>query len=171
MNVRVLRDDLLQGRVIALAGSVGDSVRDALSLSGAAIAAGDQPPSVLVYDGGDAFGTGGEEGLRTLLSSVWDAILPVATGALIPREGPGKLVLIAPRPDAGPYAGAARAALQNLARTLSVEWARYGVTAVALAPGSRTRDEQLATLIAFLCSRAGEYFSGSTFELGVAFQP
>ena len=47
----------------------------------------------------------------------------VATGALIPA-GAGKCVLIAPRPDRGPFAGAARAALENLARTLSVEWAR-----------------------------------------------
>ncbi|MBV9807120.1 MAG: hypothetical protein JO286_08060, partial [Solirubrobacterales bacterium] len=51
--------------------------------------------------------------------------------------GAGKVLLIAPRSRAGSFAAAARAALENLARTLSVEWARYGATAVAVAPGVR----------------------------------
>ena len=82
------------------------------------------------------------------------AIRGVATGALIPA-GAGKVLLIAPRPAGGSFASAARAALENLARTLSVEWARYGVTTVAIAPGARTTDEELAELVCFLVSPAG----------------
>ena len=75
-------------------------------------------------------------------------------------------MLIAPRPAAGSFASAARAALENLARTLSVEWARYGVTTVAIAPGARTDRRELAELVCFLVSPAGDYFSGCAFELG-----
>ena len=57
------------------------------------------------------------------------------------------MVVIAPRPDAGAFAGAARAALENLARTLSVEWARYGITATVITPGNATTDDQIAQLV------------------------
>jgi hypothetical protein len=40
------------------------------------------------------------------------------------------------------------------------------VSAVAIAPGARTADEQLAELVCFLVSPAGDYFSGCVFELG-----
>jgi NAD(P)-dependent dehydrogenase (short-subunit alcohol dehydrogenase family) len=91
----------------------------------------------------------------------------VANDAMIPDKHGGKVVMIAPRPDAGPFAGAARAALENLARTLSVEWARYGITAAAIAPGINTTDDQIAELVCFLVSPAGDYFSGCRFSLGV----
>ena len=97
--------------------------------------------------------------LRDCLEQAWVAVRGVATGALIPA-GAGKVVLIAPRPDAGSFAAAARAALENLARTLSVEWARYGIGAVAIAPGARTGDDELAELVCFLVSPAGEYLTG-----------
>jgi hypothetical protein len=76
--------------------------------------------------------------------------------------------VIAPRPDAGAFAAAARAALENLARTLSVEWARYGITATAIAPGASSTDDQIAELVCFLISPAGDYFSGCVFSLGVS---
>jgi lipopolysaccharide/colanic/teichoic acid biosynthesis glycosyltransferase len=88
----------------------------------------------------------------------------VANGALIPA-GAGAIVLIGPRPDAGAHTEAVAAALENLARTLSVEWARYGISATAVVPGARTSAEDLATLIAFLCSVAGAYCSGCRFDL------
>jgi NAD(P)-dependent dehydrogenase (short-subunit alcohol dehydrogenase family) len=87
----------------------------------------------------------------------------VATGALIPG-GTGKVLLIAPRAGGGSFVPAARAALENLARTLSVEWARYAVTTVAIAPGIKTSDRDVAELACFLVSPAGEYFSGCLFE-------
>ena len=39
-------------------------------------------------------------------------------------SGGGRIVYLAPPPDAGEHADAARAGLENLARTLSIEWAR-----------------------------------------------
>jgi hypothetical protein len=47
-----------------------------------------------------------------------------------------------------------------------VEWARFGITATSIAPGPSTRDAEIATLVAFLVSPAGGYFSGCRFELG-----
>lgn len=97
--------------------------------------------------------------------AVWVAVREVAAGALIPGDGPGKVVLIAPRPGSA-AAEALRAALENLARTLSIEWARYQVTVVAVAPGVSTDDAAVSQLVAFLCSPGGEYLSGCRLELG-----
>ncbi len=123
------------------------------------------PLHALLFDAARTFGGGGQPLLGAALEAAWVATRGVANGALIPG-GAGKVVLIAPRPSGGPFASAARAALENLARTLSVEWARYGVSAVAVAPGARTADEELAELVAFLVSPAGDYFSGCLLELG-----
>jgi NAD(P)-dependent dehydrogenase (short-subunit alcohol dehydrogenase family) len=124
-----------------------------------------EPINALVYDGRPAFGGGGPDSLRACTEQAWVAVREVATGALIPA-GAGKVVLIGPRADAGTFATAVRAALENLARTLSVEWARFGVGAVAIAPGPKTADDDLAELVCFLISPAGEYFTGCVFELG-----
>ena len=92
----------------------------------------------------------------------------MATGALIGNERGGTVVIIAPRPDAGAFARAAVAALESLARTLSVEWARYGITATVITPGTDTTDDQIAELACFLVSPAGDYFSGCRFSLGLS---
>lgn len=84
----------------------------------------------------------------------------VATEVFIPRND-GRILLLAPRDDALIAAG-----LENLARTLSVEWARFGIRVTALVPAGRATDDQLATLVAFLCSPAGGYYSGCRFDLG-----
>ncbi len=128
-------------------------------------AAAAAPLHVLVFDAAPLFADGGQARLGVALESAWVAIRGVATGALIPG-GAGKIVLIAPRAAGGPFATAARAGLENLARTLSVEWARFGLTAVTIAPGARTADDELAELVCFLVSPAGDYFSGCGFELG-----
>ncbi|MBV8220470.1 MAG: hypothetical protein JO325_18550 [Solirubrobacterales bacterium] len=159
----MLRQGLLDGRGVAMAGGVPPAIAGAMTALGARVDA--EPIRALVYDGRPAFGAGGEDSLRECTELAWVSVHDVATGALIPA-GAGKVVLIAPPPDAGPFAAAARAALENLARTLSVEWARYGVTAVAIWPGAETDDDELAELVCFLVSPAGEYFSGCTFELG-----
>jgi hypothetical protein len=159
----MLRQGLLEGRGVVLAGGVPAVIRDAITALGARVDT--EPIHALVYDGRPAFGGGGEDPLRECTEQAWIAVHDVAAGALIPA-GAGKVVLIGPRPDAGPFAAAARAALENLARTLSVEWARYGVTAVAIAPGARTGEDELAELVCFLVSPAGEYFTGCVFELG-----
>jgi NAD(P)-dependent dehydrogenase (short-subunit alcohol dehydrogenase family) len=180
----LLRQGLLDGRAVALAGGVPAAIRDALGGLGARVeeldlgveldeerssswAGAAAPLCALVYDARPAFGGGGQDGLRECLERGWVAVRAVATGALIPA-GAGKVVLIAPRPDAGSFAAAARDALENLARTLSVEWARHGVGTVAIAPGALTAEDEIAELVSFLVSPAGEYFTGCVFELGAS---
>jgi hypothetical protein len=161
----VLRPELLAGRTVALVGEAPEVMRRLSELGAHVVAEGSA--DAIIYDAAPAFGEGGQAGLRDASARGWTAIREVATGALIPRERGGKVVVIAPRPDAGAFAGAARAALENLARTLSVEWARYGITATAILPGSTTTDDQVAELVCFLVSPAGDYFSGCRFSLGV----
>jgi NAD(P)-dependent dehydrogenase (short-subunit alcohol dehydrogenase family) len=102
-----------------------------------------------------------------VLEQVWTAIRTVLAERAIPEHHVGKLVLIAPAPGAGEFAAAALAALENLARTLSTEWARYGITTSVIAPGDHTDAQQLAELVCFLLSPAGDYFSGCRFSLNV----
>ncbi len=130
-------------------------------------AAGVAPLHALVFDAAPTFGDGGQAHLAAALEAAWVATRGVATGALIPA-GAGKVVLIAPRASGGSFSSAARAALENLSRTLSVEWARYGVTVVSIAPGAGTTDAELAELVCYLASVAGDYFTGCLFELGNA---
>jgi len=182
-DLAMFRDGLLDGRRVAIAGGGGVAILEQLAALGATVdsigdavvfdehaAAGwvaeHAPLHALVVCAGASFGSGGEAGLGTALELAWRSARAVATGALIEAERPGKLVFVAPRPEAGPYAEPARAALENLARTLSVEWARFTVTAVAIAPGATTTDDQLAELVCFLVSGAGDYFSGCRFDLG-----
>jgi NAD(P)-dependent dehydrogenase (short-subunit alcohol dehydrogenase family) len=185
--VKLLRDDLLSGRALALAGGGRSPIATAelgelISGLGARVERFDPdrpddedsaeawarrrtPLHGLVYDAGASFAAGGQDGLQVALAHVWLATRAVANGALIPGEQGGKVLLLTPPPDAGEYAQAARAALENLTRTLSIEWARYGITAVTIAPGTRTTTHELATLAGFLVSPAGDYFSGARFDL------
>ncbi len=162
--VNVLRRDLLQDRTIALAGGIPSAVRDTLAdlgarvvelapelneETGAAWASENAPLHTLVFAAHDAFQEGGRDGLSSALDQAWIATRATATGAQIPVKNGGKIVLIAPGPQAGAYAEAVRSGLENLARTLSVEWARYGITATAIAPGEQTTDEQLGMLVSY----------------------
>ena len=161
----LLRKGLLDSCAVALAGGVAPAIRDALRGLGAQLDT--EPVRALVYDAGPAFAGGGQDRLRESIEQAWVAVHDVATGALIPASA-GKVVLIAPRPNAGTFAAAARAAFENLARTLSVEWARYGIGTVAIAPGTATSDHDLAELVCFLVSPAGEYFTGCVFDLSTS---
>lgn len=157
-----------RARLTALGAHVDALPGDALTDEdgAAAWARAHAPLHALLVDAAAGFGAGGAEALRVTMETAWRAIHAMATGALIENEIPGRLLLVAPRPDVGPHAAAVRAALENLARTLSVEWARYGITAVTLWPGPQTTDAELAELACFLISPAGAYFSGCRFELG-----
>jgi NAD(P)-dependent dehydrogenase (short-subunit alcohol dehydrogenase family) len=115
---------------------------------------------VLVVDGAAQLGAGGDAALRGALDGTWSVVR-----AAFDPERAGKVVLVAPRPDAGPGAEALRAGLENLARTLSIEWSRHGVRTVALLPGPETTDAELGELVAFLASPAGEYYSGCALTL------
>jgi hypothetical protein len=166
----VLRPELLSGQTVVVSGDGGGQLTARLAALGAT-AIHDRSGTearALVFDARPEFGAGGEEGLRTGLDAAWQAVSEVANAALIPAEAPAKIVLIGPPPDAGAFAEAARAGLENLARTLSVEWARYGITTVMVAPGGTTSDEALAELVSFLVSPGGEYLTGCRLELGAA---
>lgn len=143
---------------------------------------------VLVVDGTSAFpqvgDIGGEdrvgsgrslaarEALRACLDASWNVTSAVANRAFLADGHGGRIVYIAPSADAGEYADAARAGLENLARTLSIEWARHGITAVAIAPAragsaraAADTAREVAALTAYLASPAGAYFSGCLLDL------
>jgi NAD(P)-dependent dehydrogenase (short-subunit alcohol dehydrogenase family) len=177
------RDGLLSDRRVAFAGASEPVISEEVHRLGAWVAAiddaaaGDEqaastwvaerlPLTALVFDARSSFEPAGTQGLQNALERAWITARAVATGALIAAEIPGRLLFIAPRPDAGPHADAVRAGLENLARTLSVEWARFGITAAAICPGVQTTDHELATLTIFLVSQAGGYFTGCRFDLG-----
>jgi NAD(P)-dependent dehydrogenase (short-subunit alcohol dehydrogenase family) len=117
---------------------------------------------VLVIDGAALFASGG---LRACLDRAWNATSAVVNGAFLPAAHPGRVVYLAPAPGAGEQADAARAGLENLARTLSVEWARHRITVVTIALGDATTPGEAAALTAYLASPAGAYFSGCQLDL------
>jgi NAD(P)-dependent dehydrogenase (short-subunit alcohol dehydrogenase family) len=123
---------------------------------------------LLVVDGAGLF-AGGEDAraaLSACLDATWNVTRAVVSLAfLADGERGGRVLLLAPPPDAGPHAEAARAGLENLARTLSIEWARHGITLVAIAPGEATAAGEVAALCAYLASPAGAYFSGCLLDL------
>jgi citronellol/citronellal dehydrogenase len=157
---------------------------------------------VLVNNAGGQFLAPAEtisaKGFRTVtelnVQGTWNMTHAVATRAFIPQES-GKVISITLSPHNGMpgmvHSGAARAAVENMMRTLSVEWSRYGIRLVAVAPGQidtevfrtkyppivvetvpRTiplgrlgRPEEVAWLIAYLASPAGDFFSGAVLTL------
>ncbi len=125
------------------------------------------PVDVLVCDG-HALYAGREPGMRAVhgcADACWNALRAVATVAWIEPGRGGRAALIAPAPDGTPWAEAARAALENAVRTLSIEWARRSITLMSLAPGEHTDAHELGELIAMLSSPAGDYFSGGQLDL------
>jgi NAD(P)-dependent dehydrogenase (short-subunit alcohol dehydrogenase family) len=175
----MLRAGLLEGTIVATAGGA-DAVAACAALGartveldadlldeeavvGAAGALGSV--GTLVCDAAPAFvaAGGGVEGLTVALEGAWNAARAVTNAVWRPAEG-GKLVLLGPRRRDGAHAGALGAALENTARTLSIEWARYGIRSVAVLPADDTSDDEVAQLIAYLASAAGDYFSGCVFD-------
>jgi citronellol/citronellal dehydrogenase len=127
---------------------------------------------------------------RLNVDAVWDLTRTVAERSMIPRRG-GLVVFIGFSPRRGVpfmvHASAARAALENLACGLAIEWSRYGIRAVCVACGAidteglrgygdawiaeATRSvplgrlgtpEEVATTIAFLATPGGRYITGTT---------
>jgi len=179
----VLRTGVLGGRTIALAG-VDEGVRAALETLGATTfglsADGVLPlrsPSApegpaprvdtLVADTRGAFESAGRgyPGLRAAVDGAFAMARDVAVEHWIDQPGGGQVVLLAPAPGAGAHAQAARAALDNLVRTLSTEWARHEVTTVAVLAGDATSESTIAELVAWLVSPAGAYLSGTALTL------
>jgi NAD(P)-dependent dehydrogenase (short-subunit alcohol dehydrogenase family) len=178
----MLRAGLLTGTVVATAGGA-EAVAAACAALGATAVAIDadlrdedavtawasqlEDVSILVCDAATPFAAagGGLQGLRAGLDGAWIATRSVANAVLRPAGG-GKVVLLGPRPGEGAHAVALRAALENTARTLSVEWARYGIRTAAVLPGDGTTSDEIAQLVAYLASAAGVYFSGCAFRPG-----
>jgi NAD(P)-dependent dehydrogenase (short-subunit alcohol dehydrogenase family) len=177
----MLRAGLLEGIVVATAGgaehvaaacaglgaravALEADLLDEEAVTAAAVALG--AVGTLVCDAAPAFAAvgGGVEGLTAGLEGAWNAARAVANAIWRLGEG-GKLVLLGPRPRDGAHAVALGAALENTARTLSVEWARYAIRSTAVLPGDATSDDEVAMLIAYLASPAGDYFSGCAFSL------
>jgi len=155
-------DDVSVNDAVAAAlaelGEVGLLVVDAASAFAAAQGAGGEAASA------SDVGLGRDALVRALEAS-WRITQAVANAAFIERGTSGRIVYIAPAPDAGIHADAARAGLENLARTLSIEWARYRIAPVTIAPASGTSADQIAALCAYLASPAGDYFSGCLLDL------
>src|SRR3954454_19103863 len=157
---------------------------------------------VLVNNAGGQFLSPAEaispKGFRTVIElnvmGTWLMTHAAATKAFIPQEA-GKVLSVTLSPHNGMpgmvHSGAARAAVENMMRTLSVEWARFGIKTVSLTAGQfgtdtmRTKyppevvaavpatipiqrlgtEEEFAWLIASLASPAGDFFSGTTITI------
>ena len=153
--MNVLRDGVLAGTAMAFAGD--GALGRAVAARAADLGAG-EGLDVLVYDPGDA-------PMLEALDGAWDAIRPASAEMI--EAGGGRILLVAP-PPGGAEAEAVRAGLENLARTLSVEWARFQIRPVAILPGSAAGSAEVAELACFLASPAGEYYSGCAFELSAS---
>jgi citronellol/citronellal dehydrogenase len=129
------------------------------------------------------------KGFRTVIrlnvEGTWLMTHAVATKAMIPEARGGKILNVTLSPHHGlpgmAHSSAARAAVENLTRVLSIEWSRFGIRLVALAAGQfatetlRTKypppvvegvagtiplgrlgtEEEFAWLVAYLASPAG----------------
>jgi citronellol/citronellal dehydrogenase len=157
---------------------------------------------VLVNNAGGQFMSPAEaitpKGFRTVIElnvqGTWLMTHAAATKAFIPQGG-GKVLSVTLSPHNGMpgmvHSGAARAAVENMMRTLAVEWARFGIKTCALAAGQfmtetmktkypqvvvdnlersipigrAGRSEEMAWLVAYLASPAGDFFSGTTITI------
>jgi citronellol/citronellal dehydrogenase len=76
---------------------------------------------------------------RLNVDAVWDVTRAVATRSMIPNMG-GLVVFIGFSPRRGMpfmvHSAAARAALENLAGGLAIEWSRYRIRAVCVSTGA-----------------------------------
>jgi citronellol/citronellal dehydrogenase len=138
------------------------------------------------------------KGFRTVIdlnvNGTWLMTHAAAAKAFIPGGG-GTVISVTLSPHQGMpamvHSGAARAAVENMMRTLAVEWARFGIRTCALAAGQfatetfltkyppeivehvarsvpigRTgRPEEMAWLIAYLASPAADFISGTTITI------
>jgi len=137
-----------------------------------AAALGEMPSiDTLVLDAAGIFATeiaGAEEcrgaALGECLQAAWTLTRAVFNLAFLPAQC-GRVLFLAPRSDSGTHSEPALAGLENLSRTLSIEWSRHRVTAVTIAAGRLTPAGEVAAIAAYLASPAGAYFSGCLLDL------
>src|ERR687894_584655 len=158
---------------------------------------------LLVNNAGGQYMTPAEDitpkGFRTVIrlnvEGTWLMTHAVATRAMIPGRQGGKIVNVTLSPHHGlpgmAHSSAARAAVENLTRVLSIEWARFGIRLTALAAGHFATDtlmtkypkqvvegvagtvplgrlgteEEFAWLVAYLATAAGDYLSGAVLTI------
>jgi citronellol/citronellal dehydrogenase len=159
------------------------------------------PIDVLVNNAGGQFPTAAE----TLAPKGWDAVIrnnlsgtfymtqAVATKSMIARRK-GRIVNVIANIERGfpgmVHTGAARAGVENMTKTLAVEWAQYDIQVNAVAPGvirssgmdqyppelvemSRQRTpakrlgtvDEVAGLVCFLASDAAAFVTGETWYI------
>jgi citronellol/citronellal dehydrogenase len=158
---------------------------------------------LLVNNAGGQYMTPAEDitakGFRTVMrlnvEGTWLMTHAVATRAMIPGARGGKIVNVTLSPHHGlpgmAHSSAARAAVENMTRVLSIEWARFGIRLTALAAGHFATEtlkskypkpvvegvagtvplgrlgteEEFAWLVAYMATPAGDYFSGAVLTL------
>jgi citronellol/citronellal dehydrogenase len=158
-------------------------------------------PTVLINNAGGQFPTAAE----TLSPRGWEAVIrnnlngtffvtrEVAIKSMIPKQR-GRIVNIIANVRRGfpgmVHTGAARAGVENMTKTLAVEWAQHNIQVNAVAPGiirssgvdqyppelvemSRLRtpmkrlgsSEEVAELVAYLASDAASFVTGETWYI------
>jgi citronellol/citronellal dehydrogenase len=158
---------------------------------------------LLVNNAGGQYMTPAEDitskGFRTVMrlnvEGTWLMSHAVATKAMIPEARGGKIVNVTLSPHHGlpgmAHSSAARAAVENLTKVLSIEWARFNIRLTALAAGHfdtetlRTKyprpvvegvastvplgrlgtEEEFAWLVAYVASPGGDYLSGAVITI------
>jgi citronellol/citronellal dehydrogenase len=158
-------------------------------------------PTILINNAGGQFPTpaqflspkGFEAVVRNNLLGTWNMTHAVATRAMIPAKH-GRIVSVIAQVARGfpgmAHTGAARAGVDNLTKTLAIEWAIHGVRVNAVAPGviktsgtaqyppellelSRKTTplkrlgsaEEVSHLVAYLASRQADFVTGQTFYI------
>jgi len=156
---------------------------------------------ILVNNAGGQFPTtaqqlsprGFEAVVRNNLLGTWNMTHAVADKAMIPQKR-GRIVnviaVIARGFPGMVHTGAARAGVENLTKTLAVEWSQFGIRCNAVAPGviesSGTKQyppqllisakqanplkrlghpNEVAHLIVYLCSPQADFITGQTFTI------
>jgi citronellol/citronellal dehydrogenase len=132
--------------------------------------------------------------VRLNIEGTWLMTHAVATRAMIPAQG-GKVISVSISPHNGlpsmAHSSAARAAVENLMRVLATEWARFGIRCNSIAAGQFATEtlltkypqpivdavagtiplgrlgepEELAWLVAYLASPAGDFVSGAALTV------
>lgn len=136
---------------------------------------------------------GFEAVVRNNLFGTWNMTRAVATQAFFKQKG-GRIVNIIAQIARGfpgmLHTGAARAGVDNLTKSLAVEWAQHGVRVNAVAPGvikttgteqyapaflemgrqstplkRLGRSEEVSHLVVYLASKAADFVTGQTFYI------
>jgi citronellol/citronellal dehydrogenase len=137
---------------------------------------------------------GFEAVIRNNLNGTFYMTREVATRAMIPARR-GRIVNVTAMVERGfpgmAHTGAARAGVENLTRSLAVEWATHGIRVNAVAPGNNIRSsgtarygddmlelarkatpvkrlgtpEEVARVIVFLCAAENDFVTGSIYRV------